>query len=207
VNELPSLRASDADRDAAVALLREHLAQGRLTLAEFTERMTAAYAATTTAELDRLAQDLQAPRPATAGRRTPTRFLLSVFGSVEREGRLRIRGRLLSLTLFGNTDLDLRQASLEGEVVTIVTVCAFGAADVYVPEGIETDVRGFALFGHKRARGNDPPAQPGTPLVRVFAFSLFAGVDVWRVPVGWAERSLREIIRGVAKGEHRELRG
>jgi uncharacterized protein DUF1707 len=204
MNGLPGIRASDAERDAAVGLLREHLAEGRLTLAEFTERMTAAYGATTTAELARLARDL--PMPATASRRAPTLFLLSLFGSVEREGRLRIRERVLSLTLFGNTDLDLRQASLEGDVVTIVTVCAFGAADVYVPEGVEVDLHGLALFGHKRARGNDLPARAGTPLVRVFALSLFAGVDVWRVPVEWAERTLRQIIRGIAKGEHRELR-
>lgn len=202
MNDLPELRASDADRDAAVALLREHLAAGRLTLGEFTERMSTAYGATTTAELERLARDM--PVAAAPSRRSPTQFLLSIFGSVEREGRLRIRDRVLSLTLFGNTDLDLRRASLEGDVVTIVTFCIFGAADVYVPEGIEVDVHGLAIFGHKGTRGNDPPAQAGTPLVRVFALALFAGIDVWRVPHAWARRTLGEIIEGIGKGEHRE---
>ena len=41
------MRASDADRDRTVAVLREHVAEGRLTLEEFTERMESAYDATT----------------------------------------------------------------------------------------------------------------------------------------------------------------
>ena len=32
MSELPALRASDADRDRTVALLRDHAAEGRLTL-------------------------------------------------------------------------------------------------------------------------------------------------------------------------------
>ena len=34
----PDLRASDADRDRVAVQLRDHLADGRLTLDEFTER-------------------------------------------------------------------------------------------------------------------------------------------------------------------------
>jgi hypothetical protein len=37
-----SLRVSDAERDQAIADIREHLLAGRLTLHEFTERMAAA---------------------------------------------------------------------------------------------------------------------------------------------------------------------
>ena len=36
-----SLRVSDADRDRAVIMLREHLLAGRLTLEEFSERVDA----------------------------------------------------------------------------------------------------------------------------------------------------------------------
>ena len=36
------MRVSDADRERAVAALREHLLAGRLTLEEFTERVDAA---------------------------------------------------------------------------------------------------------------------------------------------------------------------
>jgi Domain of unknown function (DUF1707) len=54
----PRIRASDADRDRAAALLREHHAAGRLTAEEFHERLDAALNAKTLGELDKLMEDL-----------------------------------------------------------------------------------------------------------------------------------------------------
>src|SRR5205823_794416 len=137
------VRASDDDRERAIRSLREHLAAGRLTLEEFTERISAALAATTTA-------DLAAP--------------LHELPPAQRAGRLRLRHRALCISLFGNVDLDLRQATLEGDVITIFAVAAFAALDVYVPEGVEVDLHGLTAFGHKDAQGSDVEPLPGTPL-------------------------------------------
>jgi hypothetical protein len=52
------MRASHADRDHVVALLREHLAAGRLTADEFKERMDLALAARTFGDLAPLLADL-----------------------------------------------------------------------------------------------------------------------------------------------------
>ena len=52
------IRIGTAEREQAVKALGEHFAQGRLEPAEFEERMTAAYAARTASELDRLFDDL-----------------------------------------------------------------------------------------------------------------------------------------------------
>jgi hypothetical protein len=206
MSDLPAVRASDAERERTVELLRDASAEGRLTLEEFIERMTDAYVARTHAELDELTRDLPAGSGgAVAPRRSPTRYLLSVFGSTEREGRIRVRRRVTCFTTFGNIDLDLRQATFEQDVITVVVFGAFGTADVYVPEGVEVDFRGLSLLGHTRANGNDPPARPGTPLVRVFAVSLWAGIDVWRVPHAWSERKWRDVIKGIRRGEHKEL--
>ena len=203
MSEPPALRASDADRERTVVLLREHSVDGRLTLEEFTERMSSAYEAHTGEELDELLRDLPAARAPL--RRRPTRFVLSFFGSTAREGRIRIQRSVYCFTMFGNIDLDLRQATLERDVVKIVALGLFAALDVYVPEGVEVDLHGLALGGHKRARGNDPPPRAGTPLLRVTAISVFAGIDVWRVPVAWARKTWREVIRGILAGKHREL--
>jgi hypothetical protein len=68
----PDLRIGDADREAMAARLREHYAQGRLTLEEFNERIDAAFAATTQSQLSSLTRDLprlaapSAPPPAVA---------------------------------------------------------------------------------------------------------------------------------------------
>ena len=55
-----SIRIGTAEREQAVKALGEHFAQGRLEPSEFEERMTAAYAARTASELDRLFDDLPA---------------------------------------------------------------------------------------------------------------------------------------------------
>ena len=47
----PNVRASDADRERIVEQLRQHTADGRLTMDEFDERLDAAYAAKTYGEL------------------------------------------------------------------------------------------------------------------------------------------------------------
>jgi len=55
--DLP-VRASDADREHTVALLRHGFTDGRLTQAELEERAAVAYVARTTAELSELTADL-----------------------------------------------------------------------------------------------------------------------------------------------------
>ena len=65
------IRASDADREHTVALLRDGYTAGRLTLAEFDDRTTAAFASRTWGELRRLTSDLPAG-PGLPGR--PHRF-------------------------------------------------------------------------------------------------------------------------------------
>ncbi len=52
------IRASDVDREAVVAILREAYTVGRLTLDEFDERVAAAYAGKTWGDLRELTTDL-----------------------------------------------------------------------------------------------------------------------------------------------------
>jgi hypothetical protein len=68
----PDIRASDAERERVAALLRDHAADGRLSVEELDERLQRAYAARTRSELDALTTDLPArvPRsPAPVARR------------------------------------------------------------------------------------------------------------------------------------------
>jgi len=41
--------------------------------------------------------------------------------------------------------------------------------------------------------------------VRVFAVSIFAGIDVWRVPIAWSQKTWGEVISGIRSGAHKEL--
>ena len=60
----PQMRAADTDRNAVARRLGEHMAAGRLTVAEYEERMARTYAARTYGELAELTADLPAARPA-----------------------------------------------------------------------------------------------------------------------------------------------
>jgi hypothetical protein len=54
----PDLRIGDADREAAAATLREHYAQGRLTLEEFNQRLDAVFTSTMQSQLNQITRDL-----------------------------------------------------------------------------------------------------------------------------------------------------
>jgi hypothetical protein len=78
----PHLRASDADRNAVAEVLGTHMSAGRLTVAEYDERLARAYAARTYGELDELTTDLPGTPPAAAARAAATGGAHSASGSV-----------------------------------------------------------------------------------------------------------------------------
>ena len=179
-DQTPALRASDAERDQTVALLRRHAVSGRLTLEEFAHRTDLAFAARTRPELEALTHDL--PAEAQQRKRRRAKWLTGVvFGSIERKGRWRLPRFALLGVLFGDADIDLRNAEIGGPVVTITSFVLFGNADFYVPMGVDVDLGGLTVFGHRREHGDDEPA-PHAPLVRIRVFSLFGTSDVWRIP-------------------------
>jgi Domain of unknown function (DUF1707) len=57
------IRVGDAEREAVANELREHYAQGRLTMEDFQRRLDAAFAAKTRADLDALIKDLPHTMP------------------------------------------------------------------------------------------------------------------------------------------------
>jgi len=107
-----SLRASDADREQLVETLRQHHADGRLTLEELTERTGRAYTARTLGDLDALATDLPplhppagsgeaatapagpAQPPAATARQAAARAALLQVAAVERPAERGAAGRL-----------------------------------------------------------------------------------------------------------------
>jgi hypothetical protein len=189
----PSMRASDADREAAVIALREHLVAGRLTLEEFSERVEAALRAGVTGELVQAQQDLPAASSdlSPPGRK-PTRLTTALFGHVARRGRLRLRRWTVGATAFGDLDLDLRDAVMDQPRAVVNLVLVFGNVDVYVPEHVNIEVSGIPIFGHLRDRGQDR-ATADAPTIRVRAVGFLATVDVWRVPND-AQGSYRDIM-------------
>jgi hypothetical protein len=180
MSELSEVRASDVEREEAVARLREAAAEGRVTLEEFTERIDGAYGARTRGELDVLVHDLpeaSAASPALPARRTPRRWIVSVMGNSVRRGRWRVAERATALTVMGNATIDLRHAELSGPEVTITVFTMMGNTHVIVPPGVDVDLSAVAIMGNRFDRSRSE-ARPGAPLVRVNGVVLMGNVFV-----------------------------
>jgi len=180
-------RASDAEREAVVARLRNAAGEGRLTVDELDERIDAAYAAATRAELEPLTADLPdsamptattAAPPEGAPPRTAPSLVLGILGGGDRRGRWRVPERMTVVNVLGGADLDLRDATLSAPVVEITVWSLMGGSDVIVPEGVQVELEGFALLGGNHLRLEGPPPPAGAPVVRVRAWSLMGGTDV-----------------------------
>jgi hypothetical protein len=178
MSQPPELRASDADRETAVAHLREAGGEGRLTFEELADRVELAMAARTRAELAELTADLPA-RPVRARGRKPKGWIVAVMGGAERKGRWRPAERMNVVTVMGGAAIDLRDAEIGDGEVEILAVTVVGGIEVIVPENVEVEIGGFALMG-----GNTGPrdalVSPGAPVVRVRAYSLMGGIGVSR---------------------------
>jgi hypothetical protein len=152
------VRASDAERDAAVDQLREAAAEGRLTFEELSDRIEAAAAATTRGELVRLTRDLPAPLPASAAE--PLK--LRTVGDIQRSGGWVVPAELDVRSWLGSVTLDLRDARLTVTEVHI-RVRTLGTIDLLVPEGVEVDVQARTRFG--KLKQENHAASPGAPRV------------------------------------------
>jgi hypothetical protein len=184
-------RASDAEREAVVARLRDAAGEGRLTVEELAERIDAAYAARTRAELEPLTADLPVPgertgfAPAAAAApgpvapaRSASRLVFGILGGGDHKGRWRVPARMTVINVMGGADLDLREAVLEGPEVEITVWSLMGGSTITVPEGVHVELEGFALMGGNDLRLESADAPPGAPVVRVRAWSLMGGTDV-----------------------------
>ena len=164
---LPELRASDAERDRAIVQLREAAAEGRLTLEEFTQRMSLAVEARTHGELDELMHDLPAASaPVPSAAHTRLRWIVSVMGNTTRRGRWKVGERTIAVCAMGNATIDLREAVLAGPEVEILVFCTMGNVHVVVPDGVDVDLSAISFMGNKFDRSRQG-AGSAAPVVRI----------------------------------------
>jgi hypothetical protein len=152
------LRASDFDRDRVITLLAEAATDGRLTADEHAERVERAYQARTLGQLAILTTDLvgQDAQPIKLdGRRAVT----GIFGRDSRDGRWVVPDSLPVVAIFGEVELDLREALLQsGRIVVYATLIA-GTIHLIVPDGVSVETTGTAVLTRKVNRTVRQPAQ------------------------------------------------
>jgi hypothetical protein len=183
----PELRASDADRDRFVSILRDAHAEGRLTAEEHAERVDIALSARTVAELEPLVRDLPVPsttaayRPATTPTGAspfPTKSTMFAFWSGStRKGRWRAGGKLNAVAIMGGIDIDLSEAVFAEPELVIKIFTLWGGVDIKIPEGVTVRDHGVGIMGGFDVR-EQYTDDPNAPVVVVKGVAIMAGVSV-----------------------------
>lgn len=216
--EPAAFRASDAEREAIVARLNVASGEGRLTLDEYSQRLERVYQAQVRGELDALVADLPqesaeagtarypsgtAPVKSPGGTAERTHWHVTPIGGMSRRGRWRVARRTVLITLIGGMSLDLSEAELSAEEVTLTKWSLVGGVDIKVPPGIRVEASGFTLLGGTHI-ASDGPTSPGAPTVRIRCFGILGGLSVTnsrppdglrRARRGELRRDLRDEIR------------
>jgi hypothetical protein len=178
----PGVRASNADRDRVAAALQAAFAEGRLTMPELEERLTAAYAAGTDAELATIMRDLRAspPQPGDWAGAAPTSIRdVGIIASFERKGRWMVGRTFRGLAVIGNGEIDLRQARFIDGETTIDATAIIGNITVVVPEDADVHIGGTGIIGGFDHH-DEGPGTPGAPRITITGFAFCGTVYVER---------------------------
>ncbi|MER6437479.1 MULTISPECIES: DUF1707 domain-containing protein [unclassified Streptomyces] len=220
----PELRASDADRERVAEQLRDALAEGRLDMEEFEERLEATFKARTYRDLAPLTRDLPgqaaaAPvnmvkEPAESGSwasrivggEGSSTWGVAILSGFERKGRWTVPRRFTSFAFMGGGEIDLREANFADREVVVNCVAVMGGVNVVVPPGVEVVVRGIGIMGGFDHREEGRPGDPGAPRVIVTGFAFWGGVGVER-KITRAERLRLREERRQQKLDRKAARG
>ncbi|MFD4552355.1 DUF1707 domain-containing protein [Streptomyces sp. NPDC058466] len=185
------LRASDADRDRIADILREALAEGRLTAEEHAERVEGVLATKTVGELDQFVRDLPAAhtgRATSAYTSVPRRpaadaipveadeNVVAIFSAAVRKGRWRAGRRIHAYSVFGSVEIDLSEAIFEYQHVVIKAISVFGSVEIRVPENVSLRGSGGAVLGNFEVDTLDS-GDPHAPVVYVDGLSVLGNVE------------------------------
>lgn len=171
------LRASDADRELVITLLSEAAGDGRLTLSEHAERSERALAARTLGELARLTSDLTLPSGQPI-QLYPRRSVTAMFARERRQGRWVVPSTFPVTAFFGDVVLDLRDAILQSQRVTIYATAIAGQIRLIVPAGIAVEMAGRSVLGVRSVRGQARSSAqvPATGVIEVRTLTLVGAV-------------------------------
>lgn len=214
-SELPDMRASDAERERIAEILREAVAEGRLEMEEFEQRLDAAYKARTHGELEPIVRDLPAVGAAVApvaagqagtgstarwadrvGKPATSGGAFAFWGGFRRRGNWTVGRKFTAFAMWGGGEIDLREANFEDREVVIRCFAIMGGMQVTVPPDLNVEVRGIGVMGGfgENTKDEGVPA-PDSPRVRVTGFALMGGVGVERKRSKAEKQRLREAER------------
>jgi hypothetical protein len=140
------LRMSDADRERVVNRLNAAVAEGRLTLAEFEERVDGVLRARTYGEIEPYVADLPTLAGGAVAPARDTIELRNHASTLKRTGRWAVPRRIAVHSNAGSVKLDFRQAVIAHRVVEIDLRVVAGSVTIVVPPGATADIDAVDTF-------------------------------------------------------------
>lgn len=170
-------------------MLNSALAEGRLTVAEHSDRLDAIYEAKTHAEIAPLVEDLpakgsavaRAPRTDVEPAGDKAQQIIAIFGGASRKGNWHPSRKMNAVTIFGGAEFDFREAQLPADEITLNCTCIFGGIDITVPPEMRIVDSGIAIFGGRDISSDGSESDsPNAPVLRLTGFTMFGGVSAKR---------------------------
>jgi Cell wall-active antibiotics response LiaF, C-terminal len=103
---------------------------------------------------------------------------VSILGGRKFKGRWRPPKEMTLVSVLGGREIDLREAEIDPDGITINVVGLIGGTHIIVPEGVNVEISGFSGLGGRRVDSRAEPGPAGARRVRVRAFGVVGGLKV-----------------------------
>jgi hypothetical protein len=195
-----SLVALRDRREQVILRLSEGYAEDVIDVDELERRLDLAHGAGSVADLEALVADLAPATTTTAmvlagptaiddPSRADAKKLRVIMSSVERRGRWSVPRTMNLRVLWGNAELDFRDASLGPGVTTIHVRVVMGNFEVVLPPNLAIDVDVSSFAGSVTERHRVPPdADPARPVLRIVGTVAFGNLEITTRLPGETER-------------------
>jgi hypothetical protein len=137
--------------------------------------------------------------------RKETRWFVAIMGGSKRRGRFRPASVVNVLAIMGGDEIDLRDAEIDANGLTMNMYAVMGGSTIYVPNTVEVEISGFSFMGGNEDRGVAHQPRPGAPVIHIRSFNLMGGNTIWRLPPEARGLSLKESRRLAKEAERGHL--
>jgi hypothetical protein len=184
----PEVRASHADRDRAVDVLRVAAGDGRLTLEELDERLEAALSARTMGELAVLTEDLPVPAGGTPAEADGVVRIRQEGASTRRGDGWVVPRRLEIRSAWGEVTLDFTDAVITHDTLDIDLDLRAGSLRLLTRPGVVVDTDGLVM-NYSALKARRPADAPVLLRVRITGEVTYGQLTVRSPRRGFGRRS------------------
>lgn len=118
----------------------------------------------------------------------PRGTYVAIFGDSRRSGQFVAAETTTAVSVFGDVKLDLREAVVQQDTITVTAYSMFGNVTLIVPPGFVVDARGFQVFGDLKQDTRPLGApRPTDRTVILNGYCMFGDIKVRTLEIGEKE--------------------